>query len=232
MTPSSTKKLLTITACSVAKDGTITAKGEKFEAMINPAGYERTSKISYSKESVLGQPGVEAKYNATHADNFVLKELILDATGAVSANPLSVASDPVPIEEQIELLKAVIYKYQGSKHEAPVVQLKWGELLFYGRVASLKFDYTLFKPSGIPLRAKVTLVFFEYKSTQEISKEAAQESPDLTHLIEVKAGDTLPLLCYRVYQDCNYYIDIAKINHLADFRNLKPGTKLRFPPLS
>ncbi|TXI28802.1 MAG: peptidoglycan-binding protein [Nitrosomonas oligotropha] len=226
------KKLLTITACSVAKDGTITVKREKFEAMINPAGYERTSKISYSKESVMGQPGVEAKYYATHADKFVLKELILDATGAVSANPLSVVSDPVPIKEQIESLKEVIYKYNGSKHEAPIVQLKWGELLFYGRVESLKYDYTLFKPSGVPLRAKVTIIFFEYKSTQEISKEAALESPDLTHLIEIKAGDTLPLLCYRVYQDCSYYLDIAKINRLTDFRNLKPGTKLRFPPLN
>ncbi|MDE2387601.1 MAG: peptidoglycan-binding protein, partial [Betaproteobacteria bacterium] len=122
--------------------------------------------------------------------------------------------------------------YRGAKHEAPIVQLKWGGLLFYGRVESLQFDYTLFKPSGIPLRAKVSLTFIEYQSSEEISKEAAQESPDLTHLIEVKAGDTLPLLCYRIYQDCDYYIDIAKINRLADFRNLKPGTKLRFPPLS
>ena len=84
----------------------------------------------------------------------------------------------------------------------------------------------------MPLRAKVTLAFVEYQSKEEISKEAGQESPDLTHLIEVKAGDTLPLLCYRIYQDCNYYIDVAKINRLTDFRDLKPGTKLQFPPLN
>jgi len=233
MPQSGAKALLTISAC-VVNNGKISVDSsqQKFEAMINPAGYEQTFKLSYSKNKVLGQPGTETKFDASHPEKFVLKELVLDATGAVSANPLSVVSDPVPVKDQIELLKDVVYRYWGTKHETPIVQVKWGELLFYGRVESLKFDYTLFKPSGVPLRAKVTLAFVEYQSKEEISKEAAQESPDLTHLLEVKAGDTLPLLCYRIYQDCSYYLDIAKINRLTDFRNLKPGTKLRFPPLN
>lgn len=228
-----TKALLTISPCSV-NDGKISVDGsrKKFEAMINPAGYEHTFKLSYSKNRVLGQPGTEAKYDASHPEKIILKELVLDATGAVVANLNSALSDPVPVKEQIELLKDVVYTYRGTKHEAPIVQLKWGELLFYGRVESLKFDYTLFKPSGVPLRAKVTLTFIEYQSSEEISKEAATESPDLTHLIEVKAGDTLPLLCYQVYRDCAYYIEVAKINNLTNFRDLKPGIKLQFPPLS
>lgn len=233
MSLSGTKALLTISPCTV-NNGKISVDGsrKKFEAMINPAGYEHTFKLSYSKNRVLGQPGTETKYDASHPEKIVLKELVLDATGAVLANLSSIASDPVPIKEQIELLKDVVYTYKGTKHEAPIVQLKWGELLFYGRVESLKFDYTLFKPSGVPLRAKVTLIFIEYQSSEEISKEAAQESPDLTHLIEVKAGDTLPLLCYQIYQDCTYYIEVAKINNLTNFRDLKPGIKLQFPPLS
>lgn len=230
---SGTKTLLTISPCAV-NNGKISVDGsrQKFEAMINPAGYEHTLRLSYSKNRVLGQPGTETKYDISHPEKFSLKELILDATGAVRANPLDVISDPVPIKDQVDLLKDVVYNYQGSKHEAPIVQVKWGELLFYGRVETLKLDYTLFKPSGVPLRARVTLTFVEYQSSEEISKEAATESPDLTHLIEVKAGDTLPLLCYRIYQDCGYYPQVAKINNLTNFRDLKPGIKLQFPPLS
>lgn len=226
------KALLTISPCTV-NGGKISVDSSKspFKAMINPAGYEHTFKLSYSKNRVLGQPGTETKFDAAHPEKIVLKELILDATGAVIANPLAVVNDPVPIKDQIDLLRNVIYTYSGSKHEAPIVQLKWGELLFYGRAESLKFDYTLFKPSGVPLRAKVTLAFVEYQSSEEISKEAAQESPDLTHLVEVRAGDTLPLLCYRIYQDSSYYPEVAKINNLTGFRDLKPGTKLQFPPL-
>ncbi|QOJ22621.1 MAG: peptidoglycan-binding protein [Gammaproteobacteria bacterium] len=233
MAQSGAKALLTISPCTV-NNGKISVDGskKKFEAMINPAGYEHTFKLSYAKNRVLGQPGTETKYDASHPEKIVLKELVLDATGAVTTGSSAADSTPTPVKEQIELLKSVAYTYRGTKHEAPIVQLKWGALLFYGRIESLKFNYTLFKPNGVPLRAKVTLTLIEYQSSEEISKEAGQESPDLTHLIEVKAGDTLPLMCYRIYQDCNYYLDIAKINNLTDFRNLKPGIKLQFPPLS
>ena len=160
------------------------------------------------------------------------QELIIDGTGVVKPQKKSATSAPISVKDQIELLKNVAYTFVGTKHESPIVQLKWGGFIFYGRVESLKFDYTLFKPSGVPLRAKVTLTFIEYQSTEEISKEAATESPDLTHIVEVKAGDTLPLLCYQIYQDCSYYSQVARINNLTNFRALKPGIKLQFPPLN
>jgi len=47
----------------------------------------------------------------------------------------------------------------------------------------------------------------------------------------VKAGDTLPLLCHRVYKDSTYYLDIARINGITNFRNIRPGMRLKFPPL-
>jgi len=68
-------------------------------------------------------------------------------------------------------------------------------------------------------------------TSQEEALAAQRSSPDLTHVVEVKEGDTLPLLCYRVYKDCSYYPQVAKANNLTDFRHLKPGTKLSFPPL-
>jgi len=227
-----TKALLTISRC-VVNNGTIsldTGK-KKFEAMINPSGYEHSYQLCYSKKRGLGQPGTEAKYNASAPEKIVLKELVFDGTGVIRPGLLGTGS-PIPVKDQIELLRDVVYNYVGTKHETPIVQLKWGSFLFYGRVESLKFDYTLFKPSGEPLRAKVTLTFIEYQSSEEISKEAEQSSPDLTHIVEVKAGDTLPLLCYQIYQDSSYYTEVARINNLTNFRELKPGAKLQFPPLN
>ena len=224
------KALLTISPCTVSTDGRINVDSakKKFEAMINPSGYEHTLSLKYSKNKVLGQPGTETKYDVSQPEKIVLKELVLDGTGTVKSSN----NQPVSVKEQIELLRNVVYTYVGSKHESPIVQLKWGTFLFYGRVESLKLDYTLFKPSGVPLRAKVTLSFIEYQSSEEIVKEAQNESPDLTHLVEVKAGDTLPLLCYRIYQDCAYYPDVARINNLTHFSDLKPGMQLKFPPLN
>lgn len=223
------KALLTISPCTVGSDGTISVDSSKskFEAMINPSGYEHTFSLRYSRNKVLGQPGTETKYDVSHPEKIVLKDLIFDGTGIVKSSN----NQSVPVKNQIELLRNVVYTYVGSKHEAPIVQLKWGSFLFYGRVESLKFDYTLFKPSGVPLRAKVTLTFIEYQSSEEIAKEADNQSPDLTHHVEVKAGDTLPLLCYQIYQDSAYYPEVARVNNLTHFRDLKPGMQLQFPPL-
>ncbi|MCB1986273.1 MAG: LysM peptidoglycan-binding domain-containing protein [Burkholderiales bacterium] len=224
------KALLTISPCTVGSDGTISVDSSKskFEAMINPSGYEHTFSLKYSKNKVLGQPGTETKYDVSHPEKIVLKDLIFDGTGIVKSS----SNQPVSVKNQIDLLRNVIYTYVGSKHEAPIVQLKWGSFLFYGRVESLKFDYTLFKPNGVPLRAKVSLTFIEFQSSEEIAKEADNQSPDLTHYVVVKAGDTLPLLCYQIYQNSVYYPEVARANDLTHFRDLKPGMRLQFPPLN
>ena len=221
------KAQLTITPCQV-NDGVVSVDSSRtaFQAMINPSGYDQNSTVTYTKNKAFGQPGSEAKYNSTAAEKITLKELVLDGTGVVSTTSMT------SVKDQIALLRDVAYTYQGEEHEPPVVQVSWGPLLFYARVESMKVSYTLFKPSGEPLRAKLTLEFVEYQSAEEISKEANQSSPDLTHLVQVKAGDTLPLLCYSIYKDCSYYLEVARINQLTNFRDLRPGQTLSFPPLS
>jgi nucleoid-associated protein YgaU len=58
-----------------------------------------------------------------------------------------------------------------------------------------------------------------------------RQSPDVSHMVEVMEGDTLPSLCKKIYDNPNYYVEIAKINQLKSVRNLKVGQKLYFPPL-
>jgi hypothetical protein len=220
------KTLLKISGCSVAKNGSISVDSSRpvFEALINPAGYGHDFSIKYAKNQALGQAGNEAKFHASQPEKLSLKELVLDGTGVVAGTKKTV-------KEQVESLRNTVYTYVGTKHEAPIVQVVWGSLIFYGRAEGLKFDYTLFKPNGEPLRAKISLHFVEYTSAAEIVKEEARSSPDLTHLVMVKAGDTLPLLCERIYRDSAYCAEVARINGLSSFRQLRPGISLRFPPL-
>jgi nucleoid-associated protein YgaU len=48
----------------------------------------------------------------------------------------------------------------------------------------------------------------------------------------VKAGDTLPWLCYNIYGDSRYYLEIARVNKLINFRKLREGDELYFPPIA
>jgi nucleoid-associated protein YgaU len=75
-------------------------------------------------------------------------------------------------------------------------------------------ENTLFKPSGEPLRAKLQMTFKSFITNEEEAKKANRSSPDLSHVVEVKAGDTLPLLCHRIYKDSSYYLEIARIKNI------------------
>jgi hypothetical protein len=221
------KALLKISGCTVSKSGTVSVDKSRpvFEALINPSGYDHNYTVRYTKTATPGQAGGEAKFDAIQSEKLNLKALVLDGTGAIPGTKM-------PVKDQVEALRKAVYAYVGDKHEPPIVQVVWGSLLFYGRVESLKFDYTLFKPNGEPLRAKIALNFVEYTSAAEEVKEKKNRSPDLTHLVVVRAGDTLPLLCERIYRDPAYHLEVARINGLTLVRQLEPGMNLRFPPLA
>jgi nucleoid-associated protein YgaU len=74
------------------------------------------------------------------------------------------------------------------------------------------------------------VTFKEFKEEDLRVAEENNASPDLTHVRVVKDGDSLPLMCYRIYGDARYYMDVARTNGLVNFRSLTPGTKLVFPP--
>jgi nucleoid-associated protein YgaU len=73
--------------------------------------------------------------------------------------------------------------------------------------------------------------FGEFKTKEEESKEKNQQSPDITHIVNVGAGDRLPLLCKRIYGNSKLFSEIARINGLTDFRHIADNTRLIFPPL-
>ena len=169
-------------------------------------------------------PNGEKKFVKSEPDRIEFKEIVLDGTGVVHGTTSTVL-------QQVALLRKVAYTYDGSEHEPPVVEVSWGPMLFKARLEKLDVKYTLFKPNGEPLRARVTLKFTAFTTNEEVFRAASMESPDLTHLVEVRAGDTLPMLCHKIYKDSSYYLAVAEFNQLRSFRQLAPGQLLRFPPL-
>lgn len=219
------KKKLKISPCTVDDSGNVSVDdGTAFEVMLNPSSYSHAYAIGYNQKEALGQLGSDSKFSGIKPEK-VNFDLLLDGTGVVE---LLGAKD---VKTQVQTLTDIVYKYDGDNHEPNHVRLLWGSLIFFGRLESMSVEYTLFKPSGEPLRAKIKLAFAGFMSKEEEALRAKRSSPDLTHLVEVKAGDTLPLLCYRVYKDSSYYLEVARVNNITNFRDLKPGSKLHFPPL-
>lgn len=220
-------KKLTITACTVS-DGKVKVGSDTFKVMLNPSSYWHEYGIDYDRQKTLGQSAANPSFSAVDAER-VGFDLVVDGTGAVASKGLG--STPDEVSERIRALRAIVYQYRGNEHEPSVVRLLWGSFIFFGRLTSMKVEYTLFKPAGEPLRAKVSLAFVGFMTKEEEALRAKRSSPDLSHRVLVRAGDTLPLLCHRVYKDASYYAEVARYNDLTDFRMLEPGTVLHFPPL-
>jgi hypothetical protein len=222
------KTRLTLTRCSLSAEGKVTMEADEFVAMINPPEFTLDRTITYSPLATIGQLGSDVKFSTINPEK-VKVNLVLDGTGVV---PLAPKDANKTVKDHITDLLHVVYKYDGPRHEPSRVRLLWGSFSFYARLENMSTQYTLFKPNGEPLRAKITLGFVRFLSKNEEVLLSNRSSPDLSHSVQVRAGDTLPLLCNRIYGDPRYYMAVARFNKLADFRRLQPGQSLHFPPLA
>lgn len=218
---------LNIAPCSVADDGTVSVETSKgYTLLLNPSEFNHKRGINYSSKQAIGQLGSEMKFNGNQPEELSFS-FVIDVTGVVGEKSRLEEG----LDSHVKKIMAIVYTYDGEDHEPNHVRVLWGSQIFYGRLTSMSVDNKMFKPSGVAVRAKVDLAFKGFMTKEEESLTANRSSPDLSHLIEVKAGDTLPLLCYRIYKDSSYYREVARVNNITNIRSIKPGSKLHFPPL-
>lgn len=224
------KQKLSIAPCVLTSNGDVRSvkTGEAYELMLNPSRYQHEKSIEFQSDNTVGKIGSESKFQSIEPETLSF-DFVVDGTGVVgSAIP---GKSPPSVVDEIEKLSKVVYRYNGKNHEPNVVKILWGRLIFFGRLTNMNAEHTLFDPTGVPLRAKMALKFRSYMSPKEEALRKNNSSPDLSHRIVFREGDTLPLLCYQVYRDSAYYTEVARYNNLVDFRDIAPGTEIAFPPL-
>lgn len=211
------------------------AIGKPFIVQINPVNYKRAHKINYTVLPGTGNNAKALQYDG-HAPEVIDLTFTLDGTGAVEKEKEAIKQfgrDEEYVNRRIKELKEKLFKYDGEKHQPPFITVNWGgkEELFKGVLSNLDIQYKLFWTNGKPLRAEVTLKFDEFRSLEVKEKENKTSSPDLTHERTVVAGDTLQILTRNVYGDPKYYLEVARVNNLENFRSIPNGTVLYFPPI-
>lgn len=208
---------------SAETGGTKDAK-DKFEALINPESYTLEYKVKTSDGQGQGTSGAQIKFEYTLPEELTF-EFLFDNTGIIDGKPR-----PNGVADEVKHFREMLTGYQGSSHEPYHLKLVWGDLVFKGRAIDLSITHKLFNPDGQPIR---TVAKVKFKKSVEDKKRAQKDkaqSADLTHVRKVKMGDNLPLLCFRIYGDPQHYLEVARVNGLDNFRSLKPGMDLAFPP--
>ena len=222
---------------------------EKFEVAANPNTYKVGYTVKQTEVDPVGTEGATTAYTGSASPDLNL-DFIFDGTGLLNQNKsgnklVNTVGDiankikdkkftkdgPETVVDQIKRFKKVVLDYDGKTHKTPHVKIIWGTLLFKGILSDLSIDYKLFSSSGEPLRAVAQAKFTGSISDEYRAAKQNNSSPDLTHIRTVKAGDTLPLMTEKIYGDSKYYLEVAKANNLINFRQLKPGMEIVFPPI-
>ena len=218
--------ILAFADSEAAESGGLADADDSFEALINPETYTLEYKLKFSEDGqAQGTSGQQLKYEYTAPEEITF-EFLFDNTGIIDGSPRD------SIVEDLQKFKSVLVEYQGESHEPRHFKLVWGEnSIFKGRATEIGITYKLFKPDGTPIRA---IAKVKFKASIEEEMRAAREnnsSPDLTHVRTVKEGDTLPLMCHRIYGDGKYYLEVAEVNKIDNVRKLVTGQNIFFPPI-
>ncbi|MCB0565595.1 MAG: hypothetical protein H6573_28075 [Lewinellaceae bacterium] len=203
------------------------AEHREFKLPVNPESYSKNYKVEYDTKKGQGNQGTNPRFKSTAPEELKI-EFIFDGTDTIEGYTYP----GKPVAKQIDHFLNTVYNLKGEIHKPHFLKVVWGNSFTFDCIlTSLDLNYTLFKPNGEPLRAKASATFLNYIEQEKRVKKENKKSPDLTHVRQVKEGDTLPLMVYNIYGDVSYYLQVARKNGLSTIRQLKVGTEMIFPPV-
>jgi nucleoid-associated protein YgaU len=208
---------------------TNTVSGERIPVQFNPEEYTLNREINYAQAAIPGLSAPILQFVSGNLQTLAM-ELFLDSyeqhkVGSTTVN--SAQSDVRVLVKRVTDLMAI----EPSTHAPPVLLFTWGSLAFTCVLANCSQRYTMFLPEGIPVRARLTVTFNEYRNIDLEAKEIKRETSDYSKRHVVSQGETLSSIAGSEYGDPRLWRVVAIANRLQRARNLEPGLKLLLPNL-
>lgn len=116
-------------------------------------------------------------------------------------------------------------------HIPPLICLKWNSLEFFCFLQNCSVEYTKFKETGMPVRAKMHCTFVSALSLAEMMDGSSFNSPDTSKFHTVQEGETIHSLSRIAYDDPALWRDIARSNAIVNPRLLRTGDVLHMPAI-
>ena len=205
-------------------------ESHSFTTPINPETFKKTSHIELDTSRGHGQPGTSPVYKSTAPEELTI-DFILDGTKTMEGYVKKY--NEMEVTKQLKEFTQCVYQYEGKTHRPRFLIVQWGsDMKFYCVLSHMDVNYSLFKPNGNPLRAKVTATFVKYQVPEKTFRLKRINSPDLTHCKTSKEGDRLDLMCFDTYDDSGLFLQVARANDLSTLRKIKAGNELYFPPIN
>ena len=219
--------------------------GDPVVVQFNPTEFTMTKAAQIAEVNIPGLDMPIQQFVRNQTETMQL-ELFFDSTEEDAQTGAGAQS----ITQKTDLFYQLI-KIDPATHAIPVCRFEWGASFFPGAhlteqwatqnagrtngfnciVENVRQRFTMFSPTGMPLRATLTVQLREYKSLEQQINQIRPQSPDHTHTRVVKQGDTLSRIADEVYGDSRQWRAIADHNRLDDPLELQPGVVLEIPPI-
>jgi hypothetical protein len=212
---------------------TITTENKtRIVASYNPEKYTVSKGVQYAE---IGIPGLdEPVLQFIRGQNEKVNlELFFDTTEKGMSGTVT----------DVRTLTSPVYgllKVNTTTHAPQRFRVEWGtgkSLFGQGSSSSLcvlesmSEEFTLFAPTGEPLRAKLTVTIRMASTVKLQYQETPRESPDRTKLVTVTRGQRISDIAYQQYGDPTQWRPIATASKIANPRFLDPGTTVVVPSL-
>jgi Contractile injection system tube protein len=229
---------------SLAVTALQSAIGGVFELQINPEQFSRHFKVEFACPDEPSNIKAKTPQFTRVTSELLDLKFTIDGTGIIPIQQpaidaftqvFALAGDNANVayvSTKIAQLQATVYGIIDEMHRPPFLMITWGKLVFIGVLEDMTHVYNLFDPSGLPLRAEVSMKIKEYVESSALSRAMSLLSPDLTRKRQVKSSDNILTLCEEVYEKPDYYLEVAKANNLSNFRRIEAGKELLFPPVA
>lgn len=186
----------------------------------NPTEYQLQKQNTFAEVGIPGLESPPIQYIRGGSEK-LSTELLVDTSDTL---------DDVR-ERYVDRIRSLM-DINSDLHAPPIVRLVWDTQIFRGVLESLTITYTMFRPDGAPIRAKLAVSLKEYRPVEVQVRERPKLSPDFEKSMTVRRGDTLDALAHQFYNDAGLWRLIARANGLRDARALVPGAMLRIPKLT
>ncbi len=206
---------------------TNTVTSVRIPVQFNPEEYTLNRDINYAQAAIPGRSAPLLQFAHGNLQTLDL-ELLIDTYEEHSGGIANRAGADVRV-----LVKKVtdLMQIDPSTHAPPVLLFVWGSLSFTCVLAKASQKFIMFRPDGVPVRAKVAVTFNEFTNPELEAKEVKRETADYSRLHVVAQGETLSAIAARAYDNPSLWRPIAICNRIDDPRMLAVGARLLVPQL-
>lgn len=194
-------------------------KDKTIEVMFNPTDY--TSSIN---ATWVGEEGTIPAFTKTTFGTLTLNlffdtyELRADVR---EDNEIPISGRVKKVAGTKRIMELAVPTVDGKETKKPPVCLfSWGKFNFKGVVQSVSQNFTMFLSTGIPVRAKLTVVMKPVVNAQDMLKLKGVEA--CRKIRQVKQGERLDIIAAEELKNPFLWRKIAELNDIDDPLNF-PG---------